>query len=243
LAFSGLAVYYPEWKSKFPKNGRPPQSYAYPLMAAGTIVLVVGLIICSAVIEESTVEKQWVAKDNSAQQVDIDNETDHSQLGLATNPTLQHATTSTNRSTTIDTGQTANQTQRNLSAICLGTIKRLFDLFLAAMPATGRGVANNTSAQGASAASDGNTARTGTGQIPLQTMPPIRPLGNHGHQGMAANTTPQNASAPSVRSTTRTKMESPLEFNLIWLQKRYKGALLCSKQSQGRKLTDQKPHS
>jgi len=63
LIFSGLAVYYPGWSSKFQKNNRPIQSYAYPLMAAGTVVLVVGMIICSAVIEQSTTEEKWVVSD------------------------------------------------------------------------------------------------------------------------------------------------------------------------------------
>ncbi|KAF8241210.1 hypothetical protein K440DRAFT_523789, partial [Wilcoxina mikolae CBS 423.85] len=62
LAFSGLAVYYPGWNLRFPKNGRPIQSYAYPLMATGTVLLVIGMIICSWVIEQSTTEEKWVVK-------------------------------------------------------------------------------------------------------------------------------------------------------------------------------------
>jgi len=60
LILSGLAVYYPGWNLKFKKDRRPVQDYAYPLMAAGTLVLATGMIICSAVIEKSTAEVQWV---------------------------------------------------------------------------------------------------------------------------------------------------------------------------------------
>jgi len=67
LVFSGLAVYYPGWNLRFPKNGRLSQGYAYPLMAVGTVLLVIGMIICSAVIEKSTTEQQWVVIDRTSQ--------------------------------------------------------------------------------------------------------------------------------------------------------------------------------
>jgi len=60
LIFSGLAFYYPGWNLKFKKDNILVKNYAYPLMLAGTLVLVTGMIICSAVIEKSTAEVQWV---------------------------------------------------------------------------------------------------------------------------------------------------------------------------------------
>jgi len=42
LLFTGLAVYYPGWGSKFLKNRRLTKGYSYPLIAVGTIVLVIG---------------------------------------------------------------------------------------------------------------------------------------------------------------------------------------------------------
>jgi hypothetical protein len=41
------------------KVGGRPAAYAFPLLASGTILLVIGMIICSVVIESSTVEGVW----------------------------------------------------------------------------------------------------------------------------------------------------------------------------------------
>jgi hypothetical protein len=60
LAFSGLTVYYPIWNLKFQKKGQPVQSHAYPLMATGTCLLVIGMIMCSAVVDHCTMEEEWV---------------------------------------------------------------------------------------------------------------------------------------------------------------------------------------
>lgn len=60
LAMSGLAVYHPGWKLQFQKNGAPVLGYAYPIMSIGTVILVSGIMICSAVVEQSTYETKWV---------------------------------------------------------------------------------------------------------------------------------------------------------------------------------------
>jgi ankyrin repeat protein len=61
LIFSGFTVYHPQFSSRFPKNGQPVPSYAFPTMAVGTVILVLGMLICSAVVEQSTEEKEFVA--------------------------------------------------------------------------------------------------------------------------------------------------------------------------------------
>ena len=57
LVFCGFSVYHQEFSQRFPKNGRPVGAYAFPIMALGTILLMVGMLICSAVVEKSTEEK------------------------------------------------------------------------------------------------------------------------------------------------------------------------------------------
>ncbi|KAF8532918.1 hypothetical protein BDD12DRAFT_799739, partial [Trichophaea hybrida] len=59
LAISGLAVYHPVWKRRFLKNGQPILGYAYPLLSIGTVILVAGMMICSAIVEQSTSETKW----------------------------------------------------------------------------------------------------------------------------------------------------------------------------------------
>ncbi|KAH0553168.1 hypothetical protein GP486_006648 [Trichoglossum hirsutum] len=57
LVFSGLTTYYTQWELK--KGGRTAIGYAYPFMAVGTALLVAGMLVCSFVIEQSTVENTW----------------------------------------------------------------------------------------------------------------------------------------------------------------------------------------
>ena len=61
LVFSAFTTYYPGFNSRFKKGGNPIMSYAYPAMAAGTIILVLGMMLCSYVIGHSTEEKRWMA--------------------------------------------------------------------------------------------------------------------------------------------------------------------------------------
>ncbi|KAF9772568.1 hypothetical protein IL306_009724, partial [Fusarium sp. DS 682] len=57
LAFCGFATYYPSLK--FPKDGSAVQGYAFPCTATGTLTLIVGLLICSHVVESSTTEERY----------------------------------------------------------------------------------------------------------------------------------------------------------------------------------------
>jgi len=56
LVFSAYTAYN---TSLMNKVGGRPAAYAFPLLASGTILLVIGMIICSVVIESSTVEGVW----------------------------------------------------------------------------------------------------------------------------------------------------------------------------------------
>lgn len=62
LVFIGYSVYHPTFKNRFMKNGRPVGRYAYPLLAVGTFLLTLGLLLCTAVIEMSTEEREFILK-------------------------------------------------------------------------------------------------------------------------------------------------------------------------------------
>lgn len=57
LLFSGFATYHP--KMAYKKEGEQVEQYAFPLAAAGTIMVAIGMFICSSIVESSTVEKEW----------------------------------------------------------------------------------------------------------------------------------------------------------------------------------------
>ena len=61
LVFIGFSVYHPTFKKHFMKNGRPVEGYAYPLMAVGTSILTFGLLLCTAVVEMSTDEREFIS--------------------------------------------------------------------------------------------------------------------------------------------------------------------------------------
>ena len=61
LVFIGFSVYHPTFKNRFMKNGRPVERYAYPLMAVGTFLLTLGLLLCTAVVEMSTDEREFIS--------------------------------------------------------------------------------------------------------------------------------------------------------------------------------------
>ena len=69
LVFCGFSVYHQEFSQRFPKNGRPVGAYAFPIMALGTILLMVGMLICSAVVEKSTVETEYLRKGKGSNDV------------------------------------------------------------------------------------------------------------------------------------------------------------------------------
>ncbi|ERF70465.1 hypothetical protein EPUS_04743 [Endocarpon pusillum Z07020] len=60
LVFSGFITYYPTLA--FPKGDSPVIGYAYPLTASGTLLLVLGMLICSFVVEQFTNEETWKTK-------------------------------------------------------------------------------------------------------------------------------------------------------------------------------------
>ncbi|KAH0541543.1 hypothetical protein FGG08_004018, partial [Glutinoglossum americanum] len=62
LVFSGFAAYHPHLNAKL---GGPITRAGFPLQAAGTIILALGMMFCSLVIEQSTKEKRWVVKDGA----------------------------------------------------------------------------------------------------------------------------------------------------------------------------------
>jgi len=58
LIFIGITHYHPKINLKEGENS----GYAYPLMASGTLFLVMGMMACSHVVQASSVEITWVAK-------------------------------------------------------------------------------------------------------------------------------------------------------------------------------------
>ncbi|KIN00710.1 hypothetical protein OIDMADRAFT_124302, partial [Oidiodendron maius Zn] len=48
-----------DWKPRFENAGEPVGSYAFPLMAMGTALLVVGMVMCSHIIESGSKKGQW----------------------------------------------------------------------------------------------------------------------------------------------------------------------------------------
>ncbi|KAL8281863.1 hypothetical protein RB597_009535 [Gaeumannomyces tritici] len=61
LVYSGLATYLPVLM--FPKDGNPVAEYAFPCTAAGALLLVVGMLVCSHVVESATSETRYRPKD------------------------------------------------------------------------------------------------------------------------------------------------------------------------------------
>ncbi|KAF2187551.1 hypothetical protein K469DRAFT_628363, partial [Zopfia rhizophila CBS 207.26] len=57
LVYSGFATYQPT--SMLLKDGNPIANYAFPCTAAGTLLLVAGMLICSHVVEGSTSETRY----------------------------------------------------------------------------------------------------------------------------------------------------------------------------------------
>jgi hypothetical protein len=66
LVFCGFTIYYPSFRDRFHKDGRRVQQYGFPTMASGTIILVIGMIICSFVVEQRTREMKYVWKPEMA---------------------------------------------------------------------------------------------------------------------------------------------------------------------------------
>ncbi|KDN62943.1 hypothetical protein CSUB01_08487 [Colletotrichum sublineola] len=60
LLYSRFATYHPTLK--FQKDGSPIESYAYPCTAVGTLILVLGMILCAHVVDNSTTEERYQPK-------------------------------------------------------------------------------------------------------------------------------------------------------------------------------------
>ncbi|ETS83858.1 hypothetical protein PFICI_05734 [Pestalotiopsis fici W106-1] len=64
LIFSGCAVYHPTLEVRLQKDGNPVARYAFPCNAIGTVLLVVGMLLCAHVVESSTSEKTFRPSNN-----------------------------------------------------------------------------------------------------------------------------------------------------------------------------------
>lgn len=61
IVFALLINFVPHFGTKLQKTGYRATIYA-PLMATGTVILVVGMFLCSHIVERSTVEESWEVK-------------------------------------------------------------------------------------------------------------------------------------------------------------------------------------
>ncbi|KLU85217.1 hypothetical protein MAPG_04247 [Magnaporthiopsis poae ATCC 64411] len=61
LTYSGFATYHPTLT--FQKDGKPIDGYAFPCTAIGTMLLVAGMLACGHVVESSTQEKRYRARE------------------------------------------------------------------------------------------------------------------------------------------------------------------------------------
>ncbi|KAI5795778.1 hypothetical protein EDC01DRAFT_64217 [Geopyxis carbonaria] len=59
LVFAGLSVLLDPFNNRFKKNEKPIEKHALPTMITGTVALVIGMYICSHVVERSTWEEKW----------------------------------------------------------------------------------------------------------------------------------------------------------------------------------------
>ncbi|KAF4464294.1 ankyrin repeat [Fusarium albosuccineum] len=64
LVFFGLMVYHPKLKPSFQRDEGPVGAHSFPLAAGGTLILVLGLLLCGHVVEGSTEEEQYETTTN-----------------------------------------------------------------------------------------------------------------------------------------------------------------------------------
>ncbi|KAK1699708.1 hypothetical protein BDP55DRAFT_626412 [Colletotrichum godetiae] len=67
IAYAGCSVHYPALG--FLKDGNPVARYAFPCQWVGTLLLIVGLLLCAHVVESSTIEKKYRSLDKMTAQV------------------------------------------------------------------------------------------------------------------------------------------------------------------------------
>ena len=59
IAFAGFGALHGD---RFRKDGKRVVPYAFPLMAGGTVALVLGMFLCAHIIDKNTVETRWESK-------------------------------------------------------------------------------------------------------------------------------------------------------------------------------------
>ncbi|RPB13071.1 hypothetical protein P167DRAFT_486901 [Morchella conica CCBAS932] len=66
IAYWSLITKYEPWLAtdKFLKGGRPTPQYAFPMTTVGTVAVVMGMLICSHVVDAASVEEKWKAKED-----------------------------------------------------------------------------------------------------------------------------------------------------------------------------------
>ncbi|KAH7014477.1 uncharacterized protein B0I36DRAFT_217063, partial [Microdochium trichocladiopsis] len=70
LAFFAAMTFHPTFSLSFTIDGNPAPAYAFPLAAGGTILLVLGLLLCAHVVESST-DKEIYALANGSSRMRI----------------------------------------------------------------------------------------------------------------------------------------------------------------------------
>lgn len=60
VAFSGTTVLLKGWNENFEKAGNSVKSYAFPMMASGTVLLTLGMFLCAYIIDRNTKEERWI---------------------------------------------------------------------------------------------------------------------------------------------------------------------------------------
>ena len=69
VIISGLTVYN---RALFTRIGASSSTYGFPLFLTGTVLLVVGMLVCSYTIEQSTIERSWSRKEKSTDGLGIE---------------------------------------------------------------------------------------------------------------------------------------------------------------------------
>ncbi|KAI5849720.1 hypothetical protein BZA05DRAFT_354781 [Tricharina praecox] len=71
IIFAGFGVLYSPWNERFGKDNEPVQPYAFPLLCVGTATLVLGMFLCSHIVERSTTETTWNIEEPKEGQVKV----------------------------------------------------------------------------------------------------------------------------------------------------------------------------
>ncbi|KAI5776544.1 hypothetical protein EDC01DRAFT_699259, partial [Geopyxis carbonaria] len=71
VVFAAVGVYLSGWNKNMKKDGKAVQGHAFPLMASGTLFLVIGMFLCCHIVEESTKETAWEIKPPPGYQLQV----------------------------------------------------------------------------------------------------------------------------------------------------------------------------